>query len=226
MRVLLSTIVAFGFAVPAFAQTYEEPKPRRQFVTVSVDWMRSTTLDFKRHPLEDLLGRPVATSQLPEWDFETSDGQILIDVVEFKRRTQGLSVAVYPFGLSRGTTLGIRGSIEGVPRTRIAFAGEGAPPPYSLTGATAYDIGAGLFVADRSAGWGLGAMAFVVGGIGRIKADDDRAGTRRFAEGGGGIMFGPFGVQLAAKFAWNTMQDPIEHRFQTIPVTVRGTFSF
>ena len=226
MRVLLSTIVVLGLAAPAFAQTYEERKPRRQFVTVSVDWMRSEPLHFDDHPLGDLVGRPVAAAQFQEWDYETRDGLIRIDVLEFKKRNRGLSAAIYPFGLSRGTTLGIRGSIESVPVIRLAFEGEGAPPPYSLTGATAYDIGAGIFVADRSAGWGVGAMAFVVGGIGRIRADDDREGTRTFAEGGGGLMFGPFGMQLAAKFAWNKLPDPVEHRFLTIPITLRATLSF
>ena len=91
--------------------------------------------------------------------------------------------------MSVGTTLGIRGSIEEMPTIRIDFDGAGAPDDYALTGARAYDIGAGLYVADRSAGWGLGSMAFVLGGIGRINADG-RDGTRLFAEGGGGLRSG------------------------------------
>ena len=45
-------------------------------------------------------------------------------MLEFKKRNRGFSAAVYPFGLSIGTTLGIRGSIETVPTMRINFAGE------------------------------------------------------------------------------------------------------
>ena len=135
------------------------------------------------------------------------------------------SVAIYPFGLSDGTTLGIRGSIEELPVVRINFDGVDAPPNYELTGGRAYDVGAGLYVADRSSGWGLGSQAFILGGIGRIKTDQGD-GRRVFAEGGGGLSVGPFGVQLAVKFAWDTLNEPIEHRFLTIPITLRGTVSF
>jgi hypothetical protein len=150
----------------------------------------------------------------------------VIDVREFRKRNRAASVAVYPLGLSSGATLGVRGSIEEVPTIRIDFEGEGAPDHYALTGARAYEIGAGVYVADRSAGWGLGSQAFVLGGLGRIKADGGREGTRIFAEGGGGLSVGPFGVQLAVKFAWNRMTEPVEHRFLTVPITLRGTLSF
>ena len=112
-----------------------------------------------------------------------------------------------------------------LPTIRIAFAGDGSPPPYAFTGARAYDIGAGIYVADRSAGWGLGSMAFVIAGVGRIDAAENE-GSRTFAEGGGGLSVGPFGVQLAVKFAWNRIERPVEHRFLTIPITLRGTVSF
>jgi len=201
-------------------------KPRRQFVTVSIDWMSNQPLHFASHPLEDLVGRAVASAQNQEYEYETRDGKIRIDVLEFRKRNRGFSAAVYPFGLSIGTTLGIRASVETVPTIRVAFAGEEAPAPYALTGAKAYEVGVGIYVADRSPGFGLGAQAFIVGGIGRIKADGAREGTRTFAEGGGGLMVGPFGVQLAAKFAWNRLTDPVDHSFLTIPITVRGTLSF
>ena len=226
MRLLITVIIALGIAAPAAAQNYSAQKPRRQFVTVSIDWMHSEPLHFASHPLEDLVGREVAATQLEEFEYETRDGGIQIDVLEFKKRNRGFSAAVYPFGLSTGTTLGIRASVETVPTMRINFAGEEAPAPYSLTGAKAYEIGVGIYVADRAPGFGLGAQAFIVGGIGRIKADGERDGTRTFAEGGGGLMVGPFGVQLAAKFAWNRLDDPVEHRFLTIPITLRGTVSF
>ena len=225
MRYLAATILTLAFAIPAGAQTYSVPKPRRQFVTVSVDFMNTEPLHFASHPLEDLAGRPIASTQQEEYEYHTRDGEVQIDVLEFRKRNRGISAAVYPLGLSSGMTLGIRGSIEQLPTIRIDFEGTGAPPDYALTGGTAYDIGAGLYVADRSAGWGLGSHAFVIGGIGRIRADL-RDGSRTFAEGGGGLTVGPFGVQLAVKFAWNRLDDPVDHTFLTIPVTVRGTFSF
>lgn len=194
-------------------------------MTISLDWLNTEPLHFASHPLEDLVGREVAAAQREAYDYRTRDEQILIDVVEFRRRNRAASVAVYPFGLSSGTTLGVRGSIEEVPTIRINFEGPDAPANYALTGARAYDVGAGLYVADRSAGWGLGSQAFVLGGIGRLRSDQGE-GTRLFAEGGGGLSVGPFGVQLAVKFAWNRMTEPVAHRFLTIPITLRGTLSF
>ena len=63
-----------------------------------------------------------------------------------------------------------------------------------------------MYVADRSPGWGLGSHAFVVGGVG---TDQERLsdGDRYFAEGGGGLSSGPFGVELSVKFAWNHLTD-------------------
>jgi hypothetical protein len=222
---LLATLLLAPAASPAAAQSYDVQQPRRQFVTVSLDWLNTEPLHFASEPLEDLVGREVASAQFEAYDYRTRDELILIDVLEFRKRNRAVSVAIYPFGLSVGTTIGVRGSIEELPTIRIAFTGEGAPPDYALTGARAYDLGAGLYVADRSSGWGLGSQAFVLGGLGRIRADG-REGTRVFAEGGGGLSVGPFGVQLAVKFAWNRLREPVEHRFLTIPITLRGTLSF
>lgn len=225
IRFVLSFSLVLLAASASSAQTYDTPRPRRQFITVSVDWLNTEPLHFASHPLEDLVGREVASAQREVYEYRTRDEQIQIDVLEFRKRNSAVSVAVYPFGLSSGTTLGIRGSIEQLPAIRIAFDGPGAPAPYTFTGARALDVGAGLYVADRSAGWGLGSMAFVVAGVGKIDADDNE-GTRTFAEGGGGLTVGPFGVQLAVKFAWNKVERPVEHRFLTIPITLRGTVSF
>ena len=224
-RLLLTLVLCALCAGSAGAQTYGEPKPRRQFITISIDWLNTEPLHFASEPLEDLVGRDVAAAQREAYDYRTRDEQILIDVLEFRRRNRAMTVAVYPLGLSAGPTFGIRGSIEEMPTIRIAFDGEGAPANYALTGGKAYDIGAGLYIADRSSGWGLGSQAFIVGGVGRLRADQ-REGTRMFAEGGGGLSVGPFGAQLAVKFAWNTLTEPVEHRFLTVPITLRGTISF
>ena len=228
-RSLGSFLLAASFvllnATAASAQAYSAQKPRRQFVTVSVDWLNTEPLHFASHPLEDLVGREVAEAQGADHDYHTRDEQIRINVREFRRRNRAVSVAIYPLGLSSGATLGIRGSIEEMPTIRVDFDGPGSPANYALTDGRAYDVGAGIYVADRSSGWGLGSQAFVVGGVGRIKADG-REGSRMFAEGGGGLSVGPFGVQLAVKFAWNKLDDPVEHRFLTIPIALRGTLSF
>ena len=78
---------------------------------------------------------------------------------------------------------------------------------------------------DRSRGWGLGSRAFIVGGAGRISSNLGD-GTRVFAEGGGGLSSGPFGVELSIKFAWNRVEEPVPHKFITIPIALRGTVSF
>lgn len=225
LRGALVLLALATLAVPAAAQTYSPERPRRQFFTVSIDWLNTEPLHFDSHPVEDLVGRDVATSHGEAHDYHTRDEQIFISVREFRRRNRAVSLAVYPFGLSSGTTLGIRGSIEQLPTIRIGFTGPEAPQDYALVDARAYDIGAGLFIADRSPGWGLGSQAFIVAGVGRIKADE-REGSRLFAEGGGGLSVGPFGVQLAVKFAWNRLTEPVEHRFFTVPITLRGTLSF
>jgi hypothetical protein len=224
-RTLILFVVALAVAAPLSAQNYSVQKPRRQFITVSYDWMNTEPLHFASHPLEDLVGRPIASAQNETYEYRTRDEQITIDVIEFKKRNVGLGATIYPFGLSVGPALGLRATTETMPVIRVGFAGNGAPPAYALTGARAYDIGVGLFIADRSSGWGLGSQAFIVGGAGKIKADGQE-GTRTFAEGGGGLMVGPVGVQLAVKFAWNKLEQPVPHRFLTVPITLRGTFSF
>lgn len=224
-RLIAAALLIGAFAAPAAAQDYSVRKPRRQFVTVSVDWLNTEPLHFASHPLEDLVGRDVAAAQNEVYEYRTRDEQVTIDVLEFRKRNRAASIAVYPFGLSSGTTLGLRASVEEVPTIRIDFEGEGAPADYALTGARAYEVGAGIYVADRSPGWGLGSQAFIVGGLGRMRSDQGE-GKRMFAEGGGGLSVGPLGVQLAVKFAWNTIQEPVEHRFLTIPITLRATLSF
>ena len=49
---------------------------------------------------------------------------------------------------------------------------------------------------------------------------------RYFAEGGGGIQTGPIGFEISAKFGWNRLSEPVEHRFLTVPVNMRATVSF
>jgi hypothetical protein len=223
--VLFLFLVFTVCASSASAQVYEPRKPRRQFVTVATEWLNTQPLHFLEHPLQDLVGREVATAQFQGYEYHTRDEQIQIDVLEFSRKGRGASVTVYPLGLRTGPTLGVRASVEELPVIRVAFAGSGAPPPYSLTDGRAYDFGGYLYVADHAPGWGLGSHAFVGGGIGRIRSELGD-GNRTFAEGGGGLAAGPFGVDLAIKFGWNRLTTPVEHHFLTVPITLRGTLTF
>ena len=225
-RTCFLALVVFAVAADGLAQTSRaDDRPRRHFITISTDWLFTQPLHFAEHPLADLVGAEVASAQAEVYDYRTRDGATRIDVEEFSRRQRGAAVSVYPLGLSRGPALTLRGSVEGLPRIRIAFDGPAPVGRYELTGARASDAAVGVTLADRSAGWGLGSHAFVVGGIGRIRSDLGD-GRRYFAEGGGGVGVGPFGVELALKFAWNTLEEPVDHRFLTVPVTVRGTLTF
>jgi hypothetical protein len=40
------------------------------------------------------------------------------------------------------------------------------------------------------------------------------------------LRSGPIGIDLSVKFAWNNLSEPVEHRFMTVPITIRGTVSF
>ena len=221
----LALLAVCAVAPPAEAQSYDAPAARRHFITVSYGSIYTEPLHFAEHPLGDLLGREVASAQGEAYEYRTRDDQTRIDVLEFSRRQKGFGVSLYPIGLSSGPALMLRGSLEPLPRIQIAFEGPAAFARYALTDARALDGAVGLIVADRSPGWGLGSHAFVLGGVGRITSDLGDGG-RYFAEGGGGLSVGPLGVELGVKFAWNTMKEPVEHKFLTIPISLRGTVTF
>lgn len=220
-RICFLLVLQLALAASASAQT----PGRRHFITVSYDWHYTQPLHFARFPLEDFLGEEVASTQAESYEYRTRDDATLIDVLEFSRRQQGLSVTLYPLGMNIGPTLALRGSIEPLPLIRLAFVGPAPFRSYALSGARSFDASVGIYVADRSGGWGLGSHAFVLGGIGKI-AGLPEGGRRYFAEGGGGVSSGPFGVDLSVKFAWNRLVQPMEHRFFTVPITLRGTLTF
>jgi hypothetical protein len=222
---LAAVLVCLGTEATAGAQTYPAPKARRHFVTLSYDVLYTQPLHFDNHPLEDLVGRDVASAQFERFDYRTRDDAIAIDVLEFSRRSRGAGITVFPLGMNVGAALAVRGSFEDLPIVRVDFQGAGAPEPYAFSGGRAYDLGIGVYLADRSAGWGLGSHAFVLGGFGSIRGDQ-REGDRYFVEGGGGLSAGPLGVELSVKFAWNHFTEPVDHQFMTVPITLRGTVTF
>ena len=209
----------------AAAQGYTPDRPRRHFVTISYDSLYTHPLHFAEHPLADLVGAEVAAAQREAYDYHTRDGATRISVREFSRRQRGAGLTVYPFGMRSGPTLMLRGSFEALPRIQVDFEGAAPVDRYALTDGRAYDAAAGVTIADRSPGWGLGSHAFLAAGVGRITSELGD-GRRVFAEGGGGVGVGPFGVEVAVKFAWNTLSSPAHHGFLTVPVTVRGTLTF
>lgn len=211
-------------AARAEAQTYQPPQARKQFVTFAYDWTYAFPLHFDKFPLEDLVGMEVDEAD-PPYDYRTEDGSTSIDVLEYARRGNGVGVTIYPFGMSVGATLGLRGSVQTLPKVRVRFDGPGELDAYELSDAIAYDIGAGVFVSDRSPGWGLGSYAFLLGGIGRLTSELG-GGGRYFAEGGGGLQSGPFGFELSVKFGWNHLREPVDHHFLTVPINMRATVSF
>lgn len=200
-------------------------KPRRQFVSVSLDNFYIHPLHFAKRPVEQLVGREVTEAQQESYEYRSRDGATTVDVLEFKKRGRGFGVTVYPFGLSSGPALGVRWSREDLPVVKMNISGPSKIPSYALTDAYAVDIGAALVVADRSPGWGLGSHAFVGGGIGTVRSSLSD-GKRYFAEGGGGITVGPVGVEIAVKFALNRLDGPVEHQFMTVPIALRTSLSF
>jgi hypothetical protein len=229
VRCRIPFLVALTLCVAApqlSAQTYVPAKPRKHFVTISLDSIYTEPLHFADHPLADLVGKPVASTQEQEYEYRTRDDATLINVIEFSRRQVAVGASLFPFGMNTGPALMLRGSYQPLPRIELEFTGPAPFSRYLLTDAHALDLGVGVIVADRSPGWGLGSHAFVVGGIGKVSTEQLGDGGRYFAEGGGGLSVGPFGVELGVKFAWNMLDQPVPHKFLTIPVSLRGTLTF
>jgi hypothetical protein len=206
-------------------QPYQVPKARRHFVSVSYERQYVQPIGFEKHPLEDLLGQEVNEVHLESFHYRTEDNQTLVTVLEYGKRATAIGATVYPFGSSVGATLAIRGSIESLPDIRVSFTGPAPAPTYVLTNGRALDVGVGIDMSDRAPGWGVGAHAFVLGGIGRAHTDQ-LDGRRYFVEGGGGLTSGPLGVDVSFKYSINRFTMPLEHSIRMIPISVRGTLSF
>jgi hypothetical protein len=209
----------------AQSQTYRAPKARRHFVSVTYETQFVHPYGFDKHPLSELLGQPVDEVHLESYQYRTRDQQTVVNVVEYGKRATAIGATVYPFGSSEGATLAIRGSFETVPTIRLAFTGPAPSPTYELTNGRATDFSIGIDMSDRSPGWGIGAHAFIMGGIGKIRTDQ-MDGNRYFVEGGGGVTSGPFGIDVSVKFTVNRFSTPVPHSIYMVPVSVRGTLTF
>ena len=218
--------LAASLAAPApQARPYQPQKARRHFITIYAERQFVQGSGFEKHPLEELLGREVNEVHLQSYQYRTKDDQTLITVDEFGRRATAIGATIYPFGSSSGATLAIRGSLESIPDVRVTFAGPAPSPTYAMTGGRALDVGAGIDMSDRSAGWGLGTHAYVIGGIGRAITDQTN-GRRYFVEGGGGVTFGALGLDIAFKYVTNNFTVPVDHSVRAIPISVRATLGF
>jgi hypothetical protein len=219
--------LALAIAAPAAAQTqvYQPKKARKHFISLTLDRQFVQPYSFAAHPLEELLGQRVNEVHFQDHQYETQDGKTKVFVQEYGRRASGFGATVYPFGSSDGATLAIRASIESMPDIRVAFSGPAPSATYLLTGGRATDFGFGLEMSDRSAGWGMGGHAFILGGFGRARTDQ-MDGSRYFGEGGGGIMFGPFGIDLSVKYVVSRFDAPVSNTVHMIPICVRGTLTF
>ena len=228
IQTLTALWVAGTLAAPAppASQTYHAAKARKRFISIHAEKQYVQPSAFEDHPLSELLGQEVNDVHLQPFHYRTKDNLTTVTVLEYDKPGFGIGATVYPFGSSEGATLAIRGGIETAPTIHLRLDGPAAPAPtYDLTGGHAYDVGVGLEMSDRSPGWGVGGHAFIIGGIGRAQWDQ-RSGKRYFGEGGGGIMFGPFGVDIAVKYIVTELSDPVPHGLRTIPICVRGTLTF
>ena len=70
--IVLSALAVLAGAWPASAQTYSVQKPRRQFITVSYDWLYTQPLHFGEHPVEDLVGQEVSAAQFEDFDYPSA----------------------------------------------------------------------------------------------------------------------------------------------------------
>jgi hypothetical protein len=220
----LCLAAALAAPVPQ-ARPYQAPKARRHFITMYAERQFVQASGFNKHPLEDLLGQEVDEVHLQSYQYRTKDNQTLVTVDEFGRRATAIGAMVYPFGSSQGPTLAIKGSLESIPNVRLSFSGPAPSPTYTLTGGRALDVGVGVDMSDRSHGWGLGSHAYVVGGLGRAMTDEMK-GKRYFVEGGGGVIFGALGFDVAFKYVSNSFTAPVDHSIAAIPISVRVTLGF
>jgi hypothetical protein len=81
---LVVTLVLAACAAAA-AQTPAK-KPRRHFVSVSLDIFGTQPLHFANWPVEELVGREVTEAQGEPYDYRSRDGATTVDVRQFRNR--------------------------------------------------------------------------------------------------------------------------------------------
>ena len=105
---------------------------------IALIWVVVLTVQIRRLKAAQatVLGEYVLPSGEPVWT------STLVDVLEFTNRSRGGGITLFPFGMSSGPALALRGSFERLPDIRIRFEGPAPVAAYDLTDARAID-GAG-----------------------------------------------------------------------------------
>lgn len=198
---------------------------RRQFMTLTVDWMNVYPLHFKKYPLEQLAEVPL------DWDYQrggyhSGDRSISITNTKFEHRNRGVGIMVYPFGLKEGTTLAVRANYETLPTISFVINSPEGQERYDLKKGQVYNLGIGAISGGRSGGWGLGAYSFIIVGKGWINEPRGN-GRRYFVEAGGRVTTGPLGIEIFFGVANNKLFNPRPHSFFTVvPFGLRAMVTF
>ena len=213
-RMLIQTVSAMwlvaSLAAPAAAAGDRPTRRRRRGATSSASRSRSSSSSrtaFDDHPLADLLGAagrrsPPAVVPVPDARSADARQRARVRQARDRHRRDRLSVRLE----RRGRRSPIRGSIESVPTIRARVHRAGAGADLRADQRPRHRLGVGLDMSDRSPGWGLGATRSS-SAVSAGSQTDQMDGTRYFGEGGGGIMSGPFGVDLSVKFTVNRFID-------------------
>ena len=172
---------------------------------------------------QDLVGREVAAAQFEAYDYRTRDGPILIDVLEFKRRGRGAGVTVYPFGLSVGPTLALRGSIEELPtiRDRLRRRRRAAALRADRRARVRRRRRDCMSPIARPAGASEATPSSAAASAGSRATSATAIASSPKAAAGSTPVRSAWSCRV--KFAWNHLTEPVDHHFLTVPITLRGT---
>ena len=182
------------------------PKPRRHFVAISFDWHVHAAAALRRSSARRPARPPTWTSaQVETYEYRTRDEATLIDVARVPQAAAGRrALTVYPFGHERRRDA--RASAAASNRCRRSgstFDRTGAVRRLRADRRAArYDVGAGIVhrrslarLGPRAATRSSSAASARSRATGATAAATLRRGRRSDV--------GPFGVDLAVKFAWN-----------------------
>jgi hypothetical protein len=207
----------------AFGQS--NAQAREQYVTVTLDRVNASVIEFRKYPLEQLAGEPLAFD-FNRGFYATADESISIRDVRIRSRARGYGLMLYPFGVANNTTLALHVKYETLPRIRFVVNHPDRQQAYVLEDGEARDLGLGFISCRRNPGWlGLGACAFVIAGTGWLDGSLGE-GRRHFAEGGGRFTVGPIGAELFFRVARHKLSNPEPHTFTTVPLGLRLSLTF
>lgn len=209
------------------AQTPDpDKKPRKEFFTLFLDWISVSLMNFKEFPLEELTGTELNYNYSDSTVvLGSNNNSITVTNTAFSKHIKGAGIMIYPFGTRNGWNLMLKTDYQNLPHIKFSINSPQGQEKYELINGKAYDFGIGLLQNESQSGWGFGSRSFILAGIGRI-AESRGDGQRYFAEAGVGFNTGPIGADLFFGIAQNRLVFPRPHKFYTVPIGVRTTFSF